>query len=150
LRLKQIANAFFSPVSILCYTIVVVPADAFELSDELKTYTVVGLQGKHVNRGFCAECGSQVQSTVDEARVIRIVKAGTRLAALVSKPRVNLTRFHGVLAPNHRWRRLITPTKAPAAILPLLLGRIDKHNAKSARTPLKTSWHGLLRVLVKE
>ena len=27
-----------------------------------------------------------------------------RLAALVPKPRVNLTRFHGVLAPNHRWR----------------------------------------------
>ena len=27
-----------------------------------------------------------------------------RLAALVPKPRVNLTRYHGVLAPNHRWR----------------------------------------------
>ena len=25
-----------------------------------------------------------------------------RLAALVPKPRVNLTRYHGVLAPNHR------------------------------------------------
>ena len=25
-----------------------------------------------------------------------------RLAALVPKPRVNLTGFHGVLAPNHR------------------------------------------------
>ena len=32
-----------------------------------------------------------------------------RLAALVPKPRVNLTRYHGVLAPNHRWRGLITP-----------------------------------------
>ena len=31
-----------------------------------------------------------------------------RLAALVPKPRVNLTRFHGVLAPNHRWRGEIT------------------------------------------
>ncbi len=27
-----------------------------------------------------------------------------RLAALVPKPRINLTRYHGVLAPNHRWR----------------------------------------------
>jgi hypothetical protein len=26
-----------------------------------------------------------------------------RLAARVPKPRVNLTRYHGVLAPNHRW-----------------------------------------------
>ena len=32
-----------------------------------------------------------------------------RLAALVPKPRVNLTRFHGVLAPNHRWRGEVTP-----------------------------------------
>jgi hypothetical protein len=34
-----------------------------------------------------------------------------RLAALVPKPRVNLTRYHGVLAPNHRWRREVTPAK---------------------------------------
>ena len=34
-----------------------------------------------------------------------------RLAALVSKPRVNLTRYHGILAPNHRWRELVTPAK---------------------------------------
>ena len=34
-----------------------------------------------------------------------------RLAALVPKPRINLTRYHGVLAPNHRWRGLVTPAK---------------------------------------
>ena len=34
-----------------------------------------------------------------------------RLAALVPKPRVNLTCYHGVLAPNHRWRGLVTPAK---------------------------------------
>jgi hypothetical protein len=34
-----------------------------------------------------------------------------RLAALVPKPRVNLTRYHGVLAPNHHWRGLVTPAK---------------------------------------
>ena len=32
-----------------------------------------------------------------------------RLASLVPKPKVNLTRYHGVLAPNHRWRGQITP-----------------------------------------
>lgn len=32
-----------------------------------------------------------------------------RLAALVPKPRVNLTRFHGVFAPNSKYRALITP-----------------------------------------
>ena len=31
-----------------------------------------------------------------------------RLAALVPKPRVNLTRFHGVFAPNSKHRALVT------------------------------------------
>ena len=34
-----------------------------------------------------------------------------RLAALVPKPRVNLTRFHGVFAPNSKHRALVTPAK---------------------------------------
>ncbi len=34
-----------------------------------------------------------------------------RLAALVPKPRVNLTRFHGVFAPNSKPRALVTPGK---------------------------------------
>lgn len=37
--------------------------------------------------------------------------SGTTLAALVPRPRVNLTRYHGVLAANHRWRGIITPAK---------------------------------------
>jgi hypothetical protein len=34
-----------------------------------------------------------------------------RLAALVPKPRINLTRFHGVFAPNSKHRALVTPAK---------------------------------------
>ena len=34
-----------------------------------------------------------------------------RLAALVPKPRVNLTRFHDVFAPNSKHRALVTPAK---------------------------------------
>lgn len=34
-----------------------------------------------------------------------------RIAALVPKPRVNLTRFHGVFAPNSKHRALVTPAK---------------------------------------
>jgi hypothetical protein len=34
-----------------------------------------------------------------------------RLAALVPKPRVNLTRFHGVFAPNCKHRARVTPAK---------------------------------------
>ena len=35
----------------------------------------------------------------------------SRLVALVPKPRVNLTRFHGVFAPNSQYRALVTPAK---------------------------------------
>ena len=34
-----------------------------------------------------------------------------KLAALVPKPRVNLTRYHGVFAPNSRHRAQVTPAK---------------------------------------
>jgi hypothetical protein len=34
-----------------------------------------------------------------------------KLAALVPKPRVNLTRFHGVFAPNSMHRVQVTPAK---------------------------------------
>ncbi len=34
-----------------------------------------------------------------------------RLAALIPRPRANLTRFHGVFAPNSKHRALITPAK---------------------------------------
>ena len=34
-----------------------------------------------------------------------------RLAALVPKPRVNLTRFHGVFAPNSQYRARVMPAK---------------------------------------
>lgn len=34
-----------------------------------------------------------------------------RLAALVPKPWVNLTRFHGVFAPNSKYRARVTPAK---------------------------------------
>ena len=33
------------------------------------------------------------------------------LAALVPKPRINLTRFHSVFAPNSKHRALVTPAK---------------------------------------
>jgi hypothetical protein len=35
----------------------------------------------------------------------------SRLVSLVPKPRVNLTRFHGVFASNSKYRALVTPAK---------------------------------------
>jgi hypothetical protein len=35
----------------------------------------------------------------------------SRLVALVPKPRVHLTRFHGVFAPHSKYRARVTPAK---------------------------------------
>ncbi|MCZ2142005.1 MAG: transposase [Ignavibacteriales bacterium] len=32
-----------------------------------------------------------------------------KLVALIPQPRIHLTRFHGVLAPNHAWRKSVVP-----------------------------------------
>jgi hypothetical protein len=45
-----------------------------------------------------------------------------RLAALIPRPRANLTRFHGVFAPNSKHRALITPAKR---------GKGNKHQENS-------------------
>jgi hypothetical protein len=47
-----------------------------------------------------------------------------RLAALVPKPRVHLTRYHGVFAPHSRWRAAVTPA-----------GRGSGAKAADPRTP---------------
>ena len=49
-----------------------------------------------------------------------------RLVALVPKPLVNLTRFHGVFAPNSKYRTLVTPAKR---------GRGKTVNALNDQTP---------------
>ena len=38
-----------------------------------------------------------------------------RLAALVPRPRANLSRYHAVLAPNAKYRSLVVPTPNPAS-----------------------------------
>jgi len=43
--------------------------------------------------------------------IIEPVDFIAKLAALVPLPRVNLTRFHGVFAPNSKHRALVTPAK---------------------------------------
>jgi hypothetical protein len=47
-----------------------------------------------------------------------------RLAALVPKPRVNLTRFHGVFAPNSSYRARVTPARR---------GRGSQHTGRTDR-----------------
>ena len=52
-----------------------------------------------------------------------------RLVSLVPKPRVNLTRFHGVFAPNSNYRALITPARR---------GKHKKHRTADAANQTPT------------
>ena len=51
-----------------------------------------------------------------------------RLAALIPKPRVNLTRFHGVFAPNSKHRASVTPAKRGKGNKP---GALDEAQAQT-------------------
>ncbi len=52
-----------------------------------------------------------------------------KLAALVPRPRANLTRYHGVLAPNAKYRSLVVPTPNRRA------KKRRKHAIRSERAP---------------
>ena len=73
-----------------------------------------------------------------------------RLAALIPKPRVNLTRYHGVLAPNHRWRGLVTPAKrGKGAMRPVdsdVVSSIQRHAAMTWAQRLHASTRCLLKL----
>jgi len=56
-----------------------------------------------------------------------------RLAALTPPPRVNLTRFHGVFAPNSPYRPLIVPKK---------VAKDSDGKAKNDEDKLKTNLRG--------
>jgi len=62
----------------------------------------------------------------------------TRLAALVPRPQSHLTRYHGILAPNVRYRRLAVPAPPPA-----LLGGDIHPEPSPGRAPM--NWMQRLR-----
>jgi hypothetical protein len=63
-----------------------------------------------------------------------------RLAALVPKPRVNLTRFHGVFAPNSALRQQVTPARR---------GRQNNEPRTSAQRHAAMTWAQRLKRVFK-
>ena len=61
----------------------------------------------------------------------------------IRHPGLTVIVYHGVLAPNHRWRGRVTPAKRGKAAKRI-------HSPKSARTLLKNAWHGRLHAIVQE
>jgi hypothetical protein len=66
-----------------------------------------------------------------------------RLAALVPRPRIHLTRFHGVLGPHYKYRKQIVPRKKeePSLVAVATDGGMDKTPAAAKRM----SWARLLK-----
>lgn len=62
-----------------------------------------------------------------------------RLAALVPRPRVNLTRYHGVFAPNSNFRACIVPKRKVAPTPPNSLAVPDRHQSATPN-PQGMSW----------
>jgi hypothetical protein len=58
-------------------TIIMVPTEALALAGDLKSYTVTGVDGAHVTRCFCPDCGSPLTSYLEELPALRFVKAGS-------------------------------------------------------------------------
>jgi len=66
-----------------------------------------------------------------------------RLAALVPRPRVHLTRYHGVLGPHYKYRKQIVPQQKTTPQLALVAGASDD---KPVQTKTKRiSWARLLK-----
>jgi len=76
-----------------------------------------------------------------------------RLAALAPKPRVNLTRYHGVLAPNHRWRGLVTPARRGKGIKSISNAEVrtsaERHAAMTWAQRLKRVFNIDIRVCAR-
>ena len=60
-----------------------------------------------------------------------------RLAALVPKPRVSLTRFHGVFAANSRFRSEVTPGRRGKPSEPLAKSPAERRRAMNWAQRLK-------------
>ena len=59
-----------------------------------------------------------------------------QLAALVPKPRVHLTRFHGVFAPNSTYRAFVTPAKRGKGNKPTPRGEHQAHTRTERRASM--------------
>ena len=64
-----------------------------------------------------------------------------KLAAIVPRPKIHLTRFHGVLAPHYKHRKLIVPKPPPVKEVNLTVAEISQEPASKARI----SWARLLK-----
>ena len=67
-----------------------------------------------------------------------------KLVALIPQPRIHLTRFHGVLAPNSALRSIVVPNPSPVKRGASQTSE-ETGNDKEARDPRRLTWAELLK-----
>ncbi len=63
---------------------------------------------------------------------------------MVPRPRVHLTRFHGVLAPHYKFRKMIVPQKKQEPILSAASNADEEQEKQKSKTQ-RISWARLLK-----
>jgi len=66
------------------------PADAVNVSGEVRSYSRIGNSGKEVGRSFCPTCGSQLFSQAGVMPGILGIRAGTLDDTSIYKPALNI------------------------------------------------------------
>jgi len=68
-----------------------------------------------------------------------------KLASIVPRPRVHLTRFHGILAPHYKHRKMIVPVKAEPPKLELVTDQTPIEKLAEQKKKSRISWARLLK-----
>ena len=68
-----------------------------------------------------------------------------KLASIVPRPKVHLTRFHGVLAPHYKFRKMIAPVKAEPPKLELVPDQTPTGALAEQKKKTRISWARLLK-----
>jgi hypothetical protein len=68
-----------------------------------------------------------------------------KLAAIVPRPRVHLTRFHGILAPHYKHRKMIVPVKPEPPKLELVTDQTPIEKLAEQKKKTRISWARLLK-----
>jgi hypothetical protein len=68
-----------------------------------------------------------------------------KLASIVPRPKVHLTRFHGALAPHYKFRKMIVPVKAEPPKLELVPDQTPMGKLAEQKKKTRISWARLLK-----
>ncbi len=68
-----------------------------------------------------------------------------KLVALIPPPRIHLSRFHGVLAPNANWRSQVVPSQAAEVVEQGAGGEGDTQEVAALTRKKRLSWAELLK-----